>query len=203
MGLLLLLFLGLGMLARLILLMLLFSLSGCYSSPPKSAVIVVEKSRHLENINQQRLATEQPSNQARQTTDTATEQISQIKAQNQQRKKSNQRSSWRAPVTAKVSKTFSKNHQGLTFNTQFGQDIRAIRDGKVIYIGDKMKSHGTMIIIRHPLGFYSTYTQSQSLLVAQGDQIKKNQVIAHTNSQPFYFEMKKFKQTINPLKYLK
>jgi len=60
-----------------------------------------------------------------------------------------------------------------------------------------------MIVIRHPLGFYSTYTQSQSLRVSVGDKIKKNQVIASTNSHPFYFEMKKFKQTINPLKYLK
>jgi lipoprotein NlpD len=66
-----------------------------------------------------------------------------------------------------------------------------------------MKTHGTMIIIRHPLGFYSTYTQTQSLLVALGDEIIKDQVIALTNSKPFYFEMKKFKQAINPLIYLK
>jgi len=41
------------------------------------------------------------------------------------------------------------------------------------------------------------------LRVSVGDKIKKNQVIASTNSHPFYFEMKKFKQTINPLIYLK
>ncbi|ALE52879.1 hypothetical protein SP60_06495 [Candidatus Thioglobus autotrophicus] len=188
------------MLVKLFSLVVLLSLSGCYSTTPKQAVIVVEKSSHLENINQQRL-TIQPSEKNHRTVDKSTAKVSQQKSQPQQ--KSNQRKTWRTPVSAKVSQTFSKKHQGLTFNTQSGQKIRAIRKGKVIYIGDKMKSHGTMIIIRHPLGFYSTYTQSQSLSVAVGDQISKNQVIASTNSQPFYFEMKKFEQTIDPLKYLK
>ena len=190
------------MLIKLFGLVLLLSLSGCYSTTPKQAVIVVEKSSHLENINQQRLTT-QPSEKNQKILDKSTVKTSQQKSQPQRQKKSNQRKTWRTPVTANISQTFSKKHQGLTFNTQSGQKIRAIRKGKVIYIGDKMKSHGTMIIIRHPLGFYSTYTQSQSLSVAVGHQISKNQVIANTNSQPFYFEMKKFEQTINPLKYLK
>jgi lipoprotein NlpD len=66
-----------------------------------------------------------------------------------------------------------------------------------------MKSYGKMIIIKHPLGFYSTYTQNQSLKVKHGDKIKKGQVIALTGKGDFYFEMKKFETPINPLKYLK
>jgi lipoprotein NlpD len=66
-----------------------------------------------------------------------------------------------------------------------------------------MKSYGKMIIIKHPLGFYSTYTQNQSLKVKNGDKIKKGQVIALTGKGDFYFEMKKFETPINPLKYLK
>jgi lipoprotein NlpD len=66
-----------------------------------------------------------------------------------------------------------------------------------------MKSYGQMIIVRHPLGFNSTYTQTQSLQASLGDSVDKGQVIAMTTDQPFYFEMTKFEQTINPLKYLK
>ena len=188
------------MLVKWLSVVLLVSLSGCYSSSPKQAIIVVEKSSHLENINQQNLQVERPTKKTKRATDEYASKAPQNKPRQANKKQLNK---WQIPVNASVSKAFSKNHQGLTFNTQAEQEIHAIREGKVIYVGNKMKSHGTMIVIRHPLGFYSTYTQSQSLRVSVGDKIKKNQVIASTNSHPFYFEMKKFKQTINPLKYLK
>lgn len=175
-------------------------LSSCYSQSPKPAVIVIEKSSHLENINHQRLGkviiaehkTHQATNQS-------------VKKFNKKtvKKVNNKTSSWQIPVNSQVSHPFSNKHQGLTFSTHNGQEIRAIRDGKVVYIGSKMESHGKMIILRHPFGFYSTYTQTQTLQVAIGDQVTKGDVIAHTTNQPFYFEMKKFEQTINPLKYLK
>jgi lipoprotein NlpD len=192
------------MLAKLLSVILLISLSGCYSTSPKRAVIVVEKSSHLENINQQRYSFEQPTKKTGRITDQrAAKSTKQSKPQSVRQKTNKQRNTWQTPVNAKIILSFSKTHKGLTFDTKKGQKIRSIRDGKVIYISDKMKSHGTMIVVRHPLGFYSTYTQSQSLLVSEGDQVVKNQVIASTNEQSFYFEMKKFKQTINPLKYLK
>ncbi len=185
-------------------LFVLLFLSGCYSQTPKQAVTIIEKSSNLENIDHQRL-TKIP---AVKKNTPKTSQRSLQKNNNTKRKqvtkKINGKSlNWQIPVHGKINKTFSSQHQGLTFNTSHGQEIRAIRDGKIIYIGDKMKSHGKMIIMRHPFGFYSTYTQTQGLQVALGDQVNKGQVIASTNNQPFYFEMKKFKQTINPLNYLK
>ena len=164
------------------------SLGGCFSSSPKSKVLVVEKSINQHNINQTRLSSELISNkQAKKT-------ASKYKVS---------KKSWSIPVAGKVLKTFSKKHQGLTFNTKPGQTVRAIRDGAVVYSGDKMKIHGKMIIIKHPLGFYSTYTQNQSLKVKDGDNVTKGQVIALTSNNDFYFEMKKFETPINPLKYLK
>ena len=191
------------MLIKLLSALLALSLSGCYSSPPKQTVIVVEKSHYLENINHQRLSLESNARPIK-----VVNKKTKIKKNEQQsrtdthKKITKSASKWRTPVSAKISKTFSKKHPGLTFNTHLGQDIRAIRDGKVIHIGDKMSSQGVIIIIRHPLGFYSTYTQNQSLAVSVGDEVTKNQLISTTNGKPFYFEMKKFKQTINPLKYL-
>ena len=65
-----------------------------------------------------------------------------------------------------------------------------------------MTSYGKMIIIKHAYGFYSIYNQNQSLLVSEGDVIEKGQLIAITGIKPFYFEMKKYEEPINPLKYL-
>ena len=59
-----------------------------------------------------------------------------------------------------------------------------------------------MIIIKHAFGFYSTYTQNQEYYVREGDHIVKGELIAKTGKKPFYFEMKKYSDTINPLKYL-
>ena len=162
------------------------SLSGCFSSSNKTQVIIVEKSINQQNINQTRLANNTV-----------------VVKKTKKIKKKVSKKSWSIPVAGKVIKTFSKKHTGLTFNTKPGQDVRAIRDGIVVYSGDKMKSYGKMIIIKHPLGFYSTYTQNQSLEVKYGDKIKKGQLIALTSKDNFYFEMKKFETPINPLKYLK
>jgi lipoprotein NlpD len=162
------------------------ALSGCFSSSNKSQVIVVEKSINQHNIDQTHLAND----------------VAIVKKTKQIKKKISKKS-WSIPVTGRIIKTFSKKHTGLTFKTKPGQDVRAIRDGVVVYSGDKMKSYGKMIIIKHPLGFYSAYTQSQSLEVKYGDKIKKGEVIALTSKDNFYFEMKKFETPINPLKYLK
>jgi len=112
--------------------------------------------------------------------------------------------SWVWPVKAKILKDFSvkDKHLGLTFDTQAGQEVYAIRAGIVVYSGDKLKSLGKMIIIKHAFGFYSTYTQNQEYYVREGDHIEKGELIAKTGKKPFYFEMKKYSDTINPLKYL-
>ena len=111
---------------------------------------------------------------------------------------------WSLPVDAEILKKFSieNNHLGLTYDNVLGQDVRAVRKGEVVYSGDKMTSYGKMIIIKHAYGFYSIYNQNQEIYVSEGDSIEKGQVIAVTGNKPFYFEMKKYEEPINPLKYL-
>ena len=111
---------------------------------------------------------------------------------------------WSLPVDAEILKKFSieNNHPGLTYDNVLGQDVRAVRKGEVVYSGDKMTSYGKMIIIKHAYGFYSIYNQNQEIYVSEGDIIEKGQVIAITGNKPFYFEMKKYEEPINPLKYL-
>ena len=111
---------------------------------------------------------------------------------------------WSLPVDAEILKKFSveNNHPGLTYDNVLGQDVRAVRKGEVVYSGDKMTSYGKMIIIKHAYGFNSIYNQNHEIYVSEGDNIEKGQVIAITGNKPFYFEMKKYEEPINPLKYL-
>ena len=123
---------------------------------------------------------------------------------NSKAKVANDDKKWSLPVAANILKKFSieDNHPGLTYDNVLGQDVRAVRKGEVVYSGDKMTSYGKMIIIKHAYGFYSVYNQNQEIYVSEGDSIEKGQVIAVTGNKPFYFEMKKYEEPINPLKYL-
>ncbi len=123
---------------------------------------------------------------------------------NSKTKAASDNKNWSLPVAAEILKKFSieNNHPGLTYDNVLGQDVRAVRKGEVVYSGDKMTSYGKMIIIKHAYGFYSIYNQNQEIYVSEGDSIEKGQVIAITGNKPFYFEMKKYEEPINPLKYL-
>ena len=162
---------------KLLTLLLLIFLSGCFTNDA-GQVTVVEKS------------------------------FNKIESEQQQTKsktsKSNVSNNWSLPIDSTVLKNYSEkdNHFGLTYNNSAGQEVRAIRKGEVVYSGDKMTSYGKMIIIKHAYGFYSIYNQNQELLVSEGDIIQKGGLIALTSDKPFYFEMKKYEEPINPLKYL-
>jgi len=175
------------MLNRLLVIFISIIVSGCFSNT-SNKVYIVDKSAIKLNYSES-------SNAKGSTTTTTT-----TKSQNNTSTKS-----WSLPVDAKILKNFSKKqqHLGLTFDTKAEQKVRAIRDGIVAYSGDVMKSYGKMIVIKHPYGFYSSYTQNKTLIVFDGDKVKKGQIIATTSEEPFYFEMKKFKEPINPIKYLK
>ena len=151
-------------------------LSGCFTNNP-GQVTVVEKSFNKIVVEQQT-------------------------SSNTKEEKVNK--NWSLPVDSSILKNYSEknNHLGLTYNNTAGQNVRAVRKGEVVYSGDKMTSYGKMIIIKHAFGFYSIYNQNKDLLVSEGDVIEKGQVIAITGNKPFYFEMKKYEEAINPLKYL-
>ena len=174
-------------------------LAGCFTNDPNK-VIVEDRS-----FNKQNAVSSFEVEDAQtiiESTKSAKVSIAKIEPE---KKKAKQKSSWFIPVDAEILKKYSpdEQHLGITFATEPNQEVRAIRDGTVAYSGSKMKSYGKMIIIKHAFGFYSSYTQNQLLRAREGDQVEKGQVIALTGKNPFYFEMKKYSDPINPLKYLK
>jgi len=162
---------------KLITLVIFVSLSGCLTNQP-GQVVVEEKSFNIVE---------------------SSSQVSTTKT-----KKTIIKKNWSLPVESPILKNYSEQdgHYGLTFDNISGQEVRAVRKGEVVYSGDRMASYGKMIILKHAYGFYSIYNQNQELLVSEGDTIEKGELIAITGDKPFYFEMKKYEEPINPLKYL-
>ena len=162
---------------KLITLVIFIFLSGCLTNQP-GQVVVEEKSFNMVESSSQVSKT--------------------------QSKKTDVKKNWSLPVDSPIQKKYSEKdgHYGLTFDNTPGQEVRSVRRGEVVYSGDRMASYGKMIIIKHAYGFYSIYNQNQELLVSEGDAIEKGELIAITGDKPFYFEMKKYEEPINPLKYL-
>ena len=162
---------------KLITLVVFICLSGCLTNQP-GQVVVEEKSFNMVESSSQVSKT--------------------------QSKKTDVKKNWSLPVESPIQKNYSEKdgHYGLTFDNAPGQEVRSVRNGEVVYSGDRMASYGKMIIIKHAYGFYSIYNQNQELLVSEGDTIEKGELIAITGDKPFYFEMKKYEEPINPLKYL-
>ena len=186
------------MLNKLIIVFISLVLTGCFSEKVKKPVVIIDRSTGQENINFDRFSiTPQPEEEA------VDRKIDKEISKKSVEKRVITKESVLIPVSGKVIKAFSKNHQGLSFATNPGQMVRAIKDGMVVYSSNKTKNNGKIVIIKHPLGFYSSYMQNQTLQVQSGDKVEKGQVIATTGKNNFYFEMKKFETPINPIKYLK
>ncbi len=107
-------------------------------------------------------------------------------------------SGWLRPVDAVIKSKFTKS-SGLTyFATKPGQVVKAVRSGKVVYSSGNLKSFGNMVVIKHPLGFYSHYMYADELLVKVGDSVSQGMDIATTSSTPLALQMKKYTTIINP-----
>lgn len=136
--------------------------------------------------------------------------VSVVKAKNSYKGKTKKKTKftdkeWVYPVDAKIIEKFSfkKSKLGIKFATKNGQTVKAVRDGVVAYSGDKMLSHGKMIIIKHPFDIYSAYTQNKILKIKSGDEVLAGEPIAVAGNKPFYFEMRKQSKPVDPLSYIK
>lgn len=109
---------------------------------------------------------------------------------------------WIMPVDLPIKWYFSQQHLGITFNSVPGKDVYAIANGTVVYSGNRMISHGKIIILKHKNNFYSSYAQNKELLVKDGQQVYIGDVIAITGKKPFKLEMREQAVPVDPLDYI-
>jgi len=99
-------------------------------------------------------------------------------------------------------------NDGIIVTTSVHNPVVAIANGVVAYVGNKIKSYGNMIIIKHDGGYVSVYGYTEDVLVQKNDVVIVGQAIAKTSNskltnQPvLYFSLRKNKEILDPLKYL-
>ena len=101
--------------------------------------------------------------------------------------------------------TFQK---GIEISTEWGKEIMAIHEGKVLY-ADWFKGYGNIIIIDHGDSYYSLSAHLSKILKNIGDRVETGEVIAlagDTGSLKgtcLYFELRHHGEPLNPLHWLR
>jgi lipoprotein NlpD len=96
---------------------------------------------------------------------------------------------------------------GLVIGGRAGQTVRAAAAGRVVYSGGGLIGYGQLIIVKHNDTYLSAYGHNASLLVEEGDNIRKGQRIATMGEGPgqeprLHFEIRRNGKPVNPRQYL-
>jgi len=115
------------------------------------------------------------------------------------------RLSW--PAKGKVNDDFSEKTKGIDIAGKLGDPVTAASDGKVVYAGNSLRGYGNLVIIKHDNTYLTAYAHNRTLLVKEGDSVKKGQKIAEmgdtdTNSVKLHFELRVNGKPVNPTPYL-
>jgi murein DD-endopeptidase MepM/ murein hydrolase activator NlpD len=116
---------------------------------------------------------------------------------------------WQWPVrSVEISSEFGqrgrKFHQGIDFRALVGTPVYAASNGKVVYVGSKIRGYGRMVVLRHDGNLYSVYAHHSKNLVKSGEEVFRGQQIAFSGrsgrvSGPhLHFEVRKGVHNYDP-----
>ena len=117
---------------------------------------------------------------------------------------------WSWPTAGKINVEFGAKPgtgTGVLINGKAGQPIVAAASGRVVYAGSGLIGYGQLIILKHNETYLSAYGYTASLLVKEGQEVKKGQKIATMGEGPerkprLHFEIRRNGKPVNPQQYL-
>ncbi|WP_051240619.1 peptidoglycan DD-metalloendopeptidase family protein [Tepidiphilus margaritifer] len=117
---------------------------------------------------------------------------------------------WQWPADGQILTRFNGTTvKGIDIGGKVGDPVRAALDGTVSYTGEGIEGYGLIVIIQHPNDYVSVYAHNSKVLVKEGQQVKRGEVIAAMGQtgkdvkQPkLHFQIRKAGQAIDPLKLL-
>ncbi len=84
--------------------------------------------------------------------------------------------SW--PAKGKVVEEFNEaKNKGIDIAGKMGEPIQAAADGKVVYAGNSLRGYGNLVIVKHDNTYLTAYAHNRTLLVKEGENVRKGQRI--------------------------
>ncbi|MEO1244483.1 MAG: peptidoglycan DD-metalloendopeptidase family protein [Pseudomonadota bacterium] len=113
---------------------------------------------------------------------------------------------WAWPTAGKVNVEFGGKPgpgTGVLINGRQGQPVLAAAGGRVVYAGSGLIGYGQLIIVKHNDTYLSAYGYNRSLLVKEGQSIKRGQRIATMGEGPerksrLHFEIRRNGEPVDP-----
>jgi lipoprotein NlpD len=97
--------------------------------------------------------------------------------------------------------------KGIDIAGARGEHVQAAAQGKVAYTGVGLRGYGKLIIIRHGRTLLSAYAHNASILVKEGQDVARGQIISEmgdtdTDRVKLHFEIREYGKPVDPLNYL-
>lgn len=114
---------------------------------------------------------------------------------------------WMRPTAGNIISNFSASTKGVDIAGTAGQTVVAAADGKVVYAGSGLRGYGNLVIVQHNSTYLTAYGHNQSLLVKEGQTVKRGQAIARmgssdTDRNKLRFEVRQDGKPVNPTAYI-
>lgn len=112
----------------------------------------------------------------------------------------------RGKITSGFGSRNGRPHEGLDVSGKFGQPIKSVANGRVVYSG-VMSGYGRIVVIYHGGGVSSVYAHNRENLVKVGDLVEKSQPVAtigqsgRATGPHLHFEIRKDGEATNPLRF--
>lgn len=98
-------------------------------------------------------------------------------------------------------------NKGIDISGKSGDPIHAAADGRVVYAGNSLRGYGNLVIVKHDNTYLTAYAHNRTLLVKEGDNVKRAQRIAEMGNTDadqvkLHFEVRKHGKPVDPMAYL-
>jgi lipoprotein NlpD len=116
--------------------------------------------------------------------------------------------SWMWPSDGRIIATFDEGKsKGIDIAGRAGQQVMAAGAGKVMYAGSGIRGYGNLVIVKHSNSLLSAYAHNRAIVVKEGDNVAKGQVIAEMGDSDaetvkLHFEIRQQGKPVDPSRFL-
>ena len=120
----------------------------------------------------------------------------------------NDKLSWMWPADGRIVATFDEGrNKGIDIAGKPGQAVMAAGSGKVMYAGSGIRGYGNLVIVKHSNSLLSAYAHNRKIVVKEGDNVSKGQIIAEmgdsdADSVKLHFEIRQQGKPVDPSRFL-